>query len=196
MNCKIILASESPARLQLLSTIGIKNINVMPANIDETPLKKESPRQLAIRLAKEKGLKIASHIKENAIIISADSVVTIGTRILPKAITKEDIRYCITLLSGRRHKVFTAVTMIDTKTKIIRSKIASTIIKFKNMTKEEIEYYVNTEEGLNKAGGYAIQGSVQSFIPFLQGQVSTVIGLPLYEVKNMLLSLGYKFSEH
>lgn len=194
MQHKIILASESPARLQLLSIIGVKDITIQPANIDEEPLKNEPPHKLASRLAKEKALKIASQANK-AIIIAADSVVCVGTRILPKALTDEDVRYCLSLLSGRRHKVITAVTIIDSESQIIRSKIAEAIIKFKRMTSEEIEYYISTKEGINKAGGYAIQGSVQSFIPFLQGQVSTVIGLPLYEVKNMLLSFGYKFSE-
>ena len=192
---KIILASESPARLYLLGIIGVKNITVIPSYIDETPQKNEKPAKLALRLSKEKALAIATKCMDKEIIIAGDSIACLGARMLPKAMSYDDVRYCLKLLSGRRHTVISAVTVINIESKIIRSKIASTIIKFKRLTNQEIEDYVETKEGLNKAGGYAIQGSIQAYIPFISGQVSTVVGLPLFETKNMLLSCGYKFTK-
>ncbi len=190
---KIILASQSPARLELLKRIGIKDISVIPADIDESALKKEKPKDLAVRLSIEKASKIATNYSDQALIIAADTVVCVGTRELPKPHTNEDVRYCLSLLSGRRHSVYTGVTIINSVTKEIRTKFAKTIVRVKTLTNTEIEEFIASKEGLNKAGGYSIQGLMQCYIPFINGQVSNVIGLPLFETKNMLVSLGYKF---
>lgn len=188
---KIILASQSPARLALLKTIGIEDVTVIPADIDETEQKGEKPHHLALRLATEKCAKIAANHPDD-IVIAADSVICLGTRLLPKALSDDDVRLCLKMLSGKRHRAYTGVTI--SKGEEVRSKVAMTTIKFKRLTSDEIEEYVATKEGLNKAGGYSIQGFAQCFIPFISGKTSNVVGLPLFETKNMLLSLGYKFN--
>ncbi len=190
---KVVLASQSPARLELLHRIGILNVSVIPANIDESSLKNEKPKDLAIRLSKEKALKISSNFGNQELIIAADTVVCVGTRELPKPRTDLDVRYCLSLLAGRRHRVYTGVTIVKSGTDQIRTKLAKTIVKIKKLTSVEIEEFIASKEGLNKAGGYSIQGFMQCFVPFINGQVSNVIGLPLFETKNMLVSLGYKF---
>lgn len=188
----IILASSSPARLELLKRIKIIPDYVIPANINETPKKKELPAKLAIRLAREKAEIVAEKI-EDGIIIAADSVVTKGLKVLPKASTKEEIRYCLEALSGCRHRVYTGVCIIkkiDRQT-ISRQRLVQTTVKFKRLTHKEIEFYVELGEGLQKGGGYSISGYVEGFISFISGSISNVIGLPLFDTLNMLSSLGY-----
>jgi septum formation protein len=191
---KLILASASPNRLELLRKINIIPDSIISADIDETPATKELPNKLALRLAQEKGQRVLDVTQGDCYIISADTVVALGRRILPKALTQEDVRYCVNLLSGRGHKVYTAFTLIKriNNEVTIRNKVVTTVLKFKRMTTQEIDYYVNINEGLNKAGGYAIQGYAQCYLEFISGSVSNVVGLPLFEVRNGLLSLGYK----
>lgn len=191
---KLILASASPNRLELLRKINIIPDSIISADIDETPATKELPNKLALRLAQEKGQRVLDVTQGDCYIISADTVVALGRRILPKALTQEDVRYCFNLLSGRGHKVYTAFTLIKkiNNQVTIRNKVVTTVLKFKRMTTQEIDYYVNSNEGLNKAGGYAIQGYAQCYLEFISGSVSNVVGLPLFEVRNGLLSLGYK----
>lgn len=187
----IILASASPARLELLSRIGVNPI-VMPADIDETEYKKELPHDVAIRLSKTKAKTIASTI-DKGYVIGADSVSAVGRRIMPKAITPEMVADCLRAFSGRRHNLYTGVYIIKkTPQKIeVRQRIVQTVIKFKALSDKEIDFYVQLGEGLGKAGGYSIQGFAQSYVSFIGGSFSNIIGLPLYETRNMLISLGY-----
>jgi septum formation protein len=177
----------------MLAKMNIKPDKVMPADIDESEKKGELPKQIAARLSESKASKIVDSVEEGYI-IGSDSIVALGRRTLPKALSKQDIIYCMNMLSGRRHKVYTGITIIkktkDGKT-IKRMKVAETIIKFKRLTDSEIEEYASSDEGLNKAGGYSIQGFAESFISYISGSYSNVVGLPLFEVRNMLISLGY-----
>jgi septum formation protein len=192
-NIPIILASSSESRLRLLKAIGIIPEKVIPAEIDETPLKKEKPANLASRLAKEKAEKIAASIK-TGYIIASDSVSARGTIILPKAQTDEEVRYCLKIFSGRRHTVYTGVTIVKMENgKLVgqRNKLVKTIVKIKRLTDSEIESYVKSKEGLGKGGGFSISGIGQVFVSFISNSYSNIVGLPLFETRNMLLSLGY-----
>ena len=192
-NIPIILASSSESRLKLLKSIGIFPEKIIPADIDETPLKKEKPANLASRLAREKAWKVASSVR-NGYIIAADSVSARGTIILPKAQTDEEVRYCLKIFSGRRHNVYTGVTivkMLDGEIVIQREKLVKTIVKIKRLTDAEIEAYVKSKEGIGKGGGLSISGIAQIFVSFVSNSYSNIIGLPLFETRNMLLSLGY-----
>lgn len=176
------------ARLELLKQIKIYP-KVIVADVNESATQKELPNNLASRLALAKAHKVVDQI-EHGVIVAADTVVAAGRRILPKALNNKDIRYCLEILSGRRHRVYTGVCIIKKcdNTLQTRQKIVQTIIKFKNLTHAEIDLYCDLEEGINKAGGYSISGFAQSFILFLSGSYSNVMGLPLYETSNMLHS--------
>lgn len=186
----IILASESPARLELLKSINIIPQKIIPAYLDESVKKNELPKQLAARLAFEKANKIVS-VADDGIVIAADTLVNIGRSVLPKAISIDDIKDCLKLLSQRRHRVYSGVCIIKkwNNQMIIRQRLVKTIIKFKKLTNDEIEFYSTLDEGLNKAGGYSIRGFAQSFVSFITGSFSNVVGLPLFETVNMLKSL-------
>lgn len=189
----LILASASPNRLDLLSKIGIVPDQIIPADVDETELARELPRNVSIRLAHAKAMKVSEMI-DNGYIIGADTVAAIGRRILPKATSDAMVRDCLNLISGRRHRLYTAVTVIKKTSSTLeqRHRLVQTVLKFKRLTNQEIEHYVLSGEGLNKAGGYAIQGLVQSYVEYIGGSFSNVVGLPLFELRNMLNSLGYK----
>ena len=191
MNFKIMLASRSPARLDLLKQIGIIPDYIIPPDIDETELKGELAKDLALRLAYNKALHVSNNINYNSIIISADTVVSKGRKILPKALNDEDVRFCMQNLSGRRHSIHTGICLIKKYNNqiTIRKKLVQTKIKFKRFTNQEIEHYVNLKEGINMAGGYTLRGFAESFIIMISGSYSNVIGLPLYETHNMLKSL-------
>ncbi|WPY00134.1 Maf-like protein [Candidatus Trichorickettsia mobilis] len=186
----IILASQSPARLALLKQVGITPDKIIAADIDESSMRRELPLHLATRLALAKANKITNQI-EQGIVIAADTVVATGRKILPKALNNEDIKDCLQELSGRRHRVYTGVCVIrklDGQLQV-RQKLVQTVVKFKNLTNQDIAFYCDLGEGLNKAGGYALSGFAESFVIFLSGSHSNVIGLPLYETLNMLNSL-------
>ncbi len=190
----IILASQSPARLELLKRINILPDAVMPANIDESEHRKELPAGVASRLANQKAIAIADKI-ESGIIIAADTVVAKGRRILPKALNAADVRYCLEMLSGCRHRLYTGVCVIKKSADgelIIRKRLVQTVLRFKRLTKQEIDLYCNLGEGINCAGGYAIGGYAEAFLEFISGSHSNVIGLPLMETLNMLNSLGVR----
>src|SRR6187399_1004376 len=159
---ELILASASPRRLALLNQIGIEPEHLVPAHIDETPEKGELPRKLAQRLADEKAI-AAQHkariagIGDNAIVLSADTVVAVGRRILPKAEMMEEASACLRMLSGRSHRVYTAVTLI-TPSGAVRRRLVETRLRFKRLSAREIESYLASAEWRDKAGGYAIQG--------------------------------------
>lgn len=185
---KLVLASASPRRLALLADIGVVPDEVLPADIDETVRKGESPRPHAIRLAREKGAVVA-RLRPEACVLSADTVVACGRRILPKAETPQDVRECLTLLSGRRHHVFTAVALYLPDGKVIE-KLSDTVVHFKRLGPADIESYVATGEGQGKAGGYAIQGYAARLIDFIAGSYSGVVGLPLFDVAQILQREG------
>ncbi|MCL2469663.1 MAG: Maf family protein [Alphaproteobacteria bacterium] len=187
----LILASASPRRLELLQALGLarEDFEIVPASIDETPLKGEKPRQLAQRLAYEKGQVVAlSH--PQAYVLAADTVVACGRRIIPKAESQEDIKNFLKLLAGRRHHVYTAVALFAPEGRHALKLSDSTVI-FKPLMDSEIEAYAALQEGLGKAGGYAIQGQAAKLIRFISGSYSGIVGLPLYETALLLKALGF-----
>ena len=190
----LILASSSPRRLELLSQINIKPDSILPTNIDETPLKKELPKNYSIRIAKEKAIVAYNHKKaqslKSAIILAADTVSAIGRRIMPKAENNEQVKQCLESFSGRRHKVYSSICAIDEKGKI-RTKTSISVVKFKRLEKREIDLYLQSGEGIGKSGGYAIQGLGAIFIDFISGSYSGIMGLPIYETRNMLQSYNF-----
>lgn len=192
----LILASASPRRLDLLRQIGCEPQHLIAASIDETPLKNELPRVHAIRLAREKaeavyGKPEIAVLAGAFVVLAADTVVGVGRRILPKAETEEDARACLALLSGRAHRVHTALALIGRDGQR-RLRHVETKVGFKRLSQEEIETYIASKEWQGKAGGYAIQGMAAAYIDFLSGSYSGVVGLPLYETAQLLGSLGIK----
>jgi len=192
---ELILASASPRRLALLNQIGIEPEHLVPAHIDETPEKNELPRKLAQRLADQKAL-AAQHkartggIADNALVLAGDTVVSVGRRILPKAETMEEANYCLRLLSGRNHRVHTALSML-TPSGAVRRRLVETRLRFKRLSNKEIESYLASAEWRDKAGGYAIQGIAGAFVVKLVGSYSAVVGLPLNETVGLLSAEGY-----
>lgn len=185
----LILASGSPRRLELLARIGISPDLVLPADIDETEAKNENPRNYALRLAKEKALLIAQkHPKD--FVLGADTVVSVGRRILPKAETEEQAEYCLSLLSGRNHIVTTAIALV--KDGKISARAVQTRIAFKKLLPFEILEYLQSREWSGKAGGYGIQGRAGAFCINLNGSWEAVMGLPLYETVCLLSGMGYR----
>ncbi|HEX2560034.1 nucleoside triphosphate pyrophosphatase [Phenylobacterium sp.] len=185
----LVLASASPRRLDLLRQVGIIPDAVLGAEIDETPKPKETPRLLALRLAREKAAKVAQE-RPGEVVLAADTVVALGRRVLPKAETDAEVRACLELLSGRAHKVLTAVAVCGGERPI--SRLVETRVTFKRLTPGEIAGYLESGEGVGKAGGYAIQGRAGAFVTELQGSYSGVVGLPLYETVNLLTGAGLK----
>ncbi len=185
---RLILASASPRRLDLLARIGIAPHATEPAEIDETPAKTEPPIAHARRLAAAKAAAVAARRPDDAI-LAADTVVAVGSRILPKAEDEATARQCLTLLSGRRHRVHTAVTLL-TPDSPARQRLSTSIVTFKPLTAAEIDAYLAGGEWQGKAGGYAIQGSAEGWVRFLSGSHSGVIGLPLFETRALLASAG------
>ncbi len=192
---ELILASASPRRLALLNQIGIEPEHLIPAHIDETPEKGELPRKLAQRLADQKAL-MAQHkartsgLADNAIVLSADTVVAVGRRILPKAEMMEEASECLRLLSGRSHRVYTGVSLLTASGKM-RRRLVETRIRFKRLSAREMESYLASAEWRDKAGGYAIQGIAGAFVVKLNGSYSAVVGLPLNDTAALLAGEGY-----
>jgi septum formation protein len=184
---RLILASQSPRRLELLARLGIVPDAVIPADIDETEHKGELPIPCAKRVAAAKAAAIA---EPGALTLAADVVVAAGRRILPKAETEAQGRHCLELLSGRRHRVHCAVTLIDGDGKA-RHRLSSSIVTFKRLSAEEIDAYIASEEWRGKAGGYAIQGHAEALIRAISGSYSGVMGLPLFETRALLRAAGY-----
>ncbi len=184
----LILASASPRRLELLKQAGIVPDRIVAAAIDETPLKHEIPSVYAQRIAAAKAEKVAAE-HPDAIVLAADTVVALGRRILPKTETVDEARECLTMLSGRRHKVLTAVSITSPHGK--KDKLVTSVVSFKRLSVVEIEAYLATKEWQGKAGGYAIQGQAATLIPFISGSYTNIVGLPLHETVYMLRSLKY-----
>ncbi|MBU6444702.1 MAG: septum formation protein Maf [Alphaproteobacteria bacterium] len=187
----LVLASESPRRLALLAQAGITPAAILPAQIDETPRPRELPRPHALRLAAEKARAAAAAWgKGPALFLAADTVVAVGRRILPKAQNEEEVRACLTLLSGRNHQVLTAVAVLGPDG-ALKLRVGATRVTFKRFSAAEIESYVRYGEGVGKAGGYAIQGRAEAFVRQLAGSYSNVVGLPLLECLCLLRGCGY-----
>lgn len=184
---RLVLASSSPRRRELLARIGATPHRVASPDIDETPLKGESPRAYALRLAQAKARAVPR--ADDEIVLAGDTTVALGRRILPPAETKAVQRELLRLLSGRRHHCISAICAIDPSGKA-RTRTVETIVAFKRLTAAEIDAYVASGEGLGKAGGYAIQGRAEALIRFLSGSHSAVIGLPLFETRTLLKASG------
>ena len=195
MSAPLVLASESPRRLALLAQAGIVPDAVLPAAIDESVHKAEQPRVHALRLATEKARKVESEWPKRegakpAFILAADTVVAVGRRILPKAADYAEVRACLKLLSGRRHQVITAVALITPQGKF-RTRTAMTRVSLLRLTEGQIEAYVESREGVGKAGGYAIQGRAEVMVKEISGSYSNVVGLPLALTVSMLAGVGH-----
>ena len=183
----LVLASASPRRLALLAQIGVTPDRVLSPEIDETPHREENPRACARRLARAKA---AAVTVPGALVLAADTVVAAGRRILPKAETEAEARACLELLSGRRHRVLTAVAL-RLPDGTLRERLAESAVGFARLTKAEIAAYLAGGEWQGKAGGYAIQGRAAGFIRFLSGSYSNVVGLPLFETAQLLRGAGW-----
>ncbi|OYY68415.1 MAG: septum formation protein Maf [Sphingomonadales bacterium 17-56-6] len=188
MNPTLILASSSPRRRDLLARLGVAPARIASPDIDETPRKGEVPRVYALRMAEEKAVAVPRASGE--IVVAGDTTVAVGRRILPQAADADMQRGFLTLLSGRRHHVLSAVAVIDGDG-LLRSRICDSIVRFKRLSSDEIESYIESGEGLGKAGGYAIQGRAEALIDWMAGSHSGVIGLPLYETRSLLRASGY-----
>jgi septum formation protein len=192
---KLVLASGSPRRVTLINQAGIEPDALRPTDIDETPKRGELPRACANRLARAKAEAALSLVNvdeelKGAYILSADTVVAVGRRILPKAELLDEASQCLRLLSGRNHRVHTAVCLV-TPSGAFRQRLVETKVRFKRLNDEDIESYLASGEWRGKAGAYAAQGIAGSFIVKLVGSYTNVVGLPLYETTTLLLGEGY-----
>ncbi|MFN3944049.1 MAG: Maf family protein [Allosphingosinicella sp.] len=184
---RLILASASPRRRDLLARIGVVPDAVVPAEIDETPKKGELPADYARRMAREKAAAVPGG---GALVLAADTVVAAGRRILPKTETEAEARATLGLLSGRRHKVLSAVTLVDAAG-VARHRLSVTTVAFKRFDAAELDAYLASGEWRGKAGGYAIQGRAEALVRAIAGSHSGVVGLPLYETRALLRAAGY-----
>ncbi len=185
---RLALASSSPRRRDLLARIGVTPARIASPDIDETPLKGEIPRVYALRLAEQKARAVAREADE--IVLAGDTTVAVGRRILQQASDAAMQRQFLELLSGRRHHVLSAVCVIDTHGQV-RTRISDTVVRFKRLSETEIISYIESGEGIGKAGGYAIQGRAEALVDWMAGSHSGVIGLPLYETRALLRAAGY-----
>ncbi len=188
----LILASASPRRHELIARLGIEPACIAPADIDETPHKAEIPRDYAKRMAREKAA--AALPSANGFdlghVLAGDTVVALGRRILPKAEDEATARKCLELLSGRRHRVMSAIAL-RSPDGTLRERLSETTVKFKVLSDEEIRAYLSGGEWHGKAGGYAIQGAAEGLISWIQGSHSGVVGLPLFETRALLKAAGF-----
>jgi septum formation protein len=192
---KLVLASGSPRRLQLLNQIGIEPDGLVPVGIDEAPKRHELPRNLAKRLAREKAEAAIAAVKDDpelagALILAADTVVGVGRRCLPKAELIEEAAGCLRLLSGRSHRVYTGLVLVTEKGQL-RQRLVETRVRFKRLSREDLDSYLASGEWRGKAGGYAVQGLAGGFVIRLVGSYTNVVGLPLYETTTLLAGEGY-----
>jgi len=184
----LILASSSKARLELLESVGITPYKILNTNIDETPKKSEKPLEYVSRIALEKNKAVKK--KKSEIVLTADTVVALGRRIIQKPNNEEEALYFLNLLSGRRHKVYTSICIFS-KEKYYQKNVITTL-KMKRLSDDEKKCYLLSDEWKGKAGGYSIQGAASYFFPFISGSYSNVVGLPLTETVGMLLGIGFK----
>ncbi len=192
---KLVLASGSPRRLSLLNQAGIEPDSLEPAEIDETPERGELPRTLAVRLSREKAVKVQERLQgheetKDAYIMAADTVVAVGRRIMPKPELLDEAASCLRLLSGRTHRVYSGICLV-TPREAVKTRLVETRVRFKRLSDQDIESYLASGEWRNKAGGYAIQGLAGAFVVKLVGSYTNVVGLPLYESLALLQGEGY-----
>jgi septum formation protein len=192
---KLVLASGSPRRLSLLNQAGIEPDALLPSELDEIPHKGELPRALATRLARAKADAALNAVRiddelRGAFIVAGDTVVAVGRRILPKAEMLDEAAQCLRLLSGRNHRVYTSVCMVTPK-EAFRQRLVETRVRFKRLSKEDLEAYLASGEWRGKAGGYAIQGLGGAFVVKIVGSYTNVVGLPLQETIALLSGEGY-----
>jgi len=183
----LVLGSASPRRRELLERLGITPTAVAAPDIDEIHFKTETPRDYARRMAREKAQAISS---SSAHVLAGDTVVAVGRRILPKAEDEDTARQCLKLLSGRRHRVLSAIAL-KAPDGVIRERLSETIVRFKRLSAAEIEAYIMSRDWHGKAGGYAIQGSAEGLIVSISGSHSGVVGLPLFETRALLRAAGF-----
>jgi septum formation protein len=188
---KLVLASASPRRLELLAQIGITPDAVDPAEIDETPFKAELPAPYVLRLARAKAAAVAPR-HSDAFILAADTIVACGRRILGKPEDEKAARRFLALLSGRRHRVYCGVAVVTPDGRVATRQVVSQVA-FKRLSNSELTAYLATDEWRGKAGGYAIQGRGATLVSWMQGSYSNVVGLPLFEVAQLLTGLGYRW---
>ena len=186
---RLILASSSPRRLDLLARIGVVPDAVVPAEVDESMRKGELPRVHALRLAVEKAGAVAAR-EPDALVLAADTVVAVGRRILPKVEDDATLRACMALLSGRRHRVLTGVALAA-RSGPTRTRLVETMIAMKRLSAEEVDFYAKHGEWRGKAGGYALQGYGEVYVRHIAGSYSNVVGLPLAETRLLLKAAGY-----
>lgn len=186
---ELVLASSSPRRIELLAQVGIVPDHIDPADIDEAPLKGETPPRLAARLATTKAQVVAARRPE-AVVIAADTVVAVGRRFLEKAADEAEATRFLKLLSGRNHRVFTGVAVV--RNGQVSSRVNETRVTFKPLSQAEIAAYVAGGDWRGKAGGYGIQGPAAAFIQRIVGSHSSVMGLPLYEAVQLLHGVGWR----
>ena len=184
----LILASASKARLELLESVGVSPDKILNTNIDETPKKSEKPLDYVSRIALEKNKTVKK--KKIEIVLTADTVVALGRRILQKPNDEEEALYFLNLLSGRRHKVHTSICIFS-KEKYYQKNVTTTL-KMKRLSDDEKKCYLLSDEWKGKAGGYSIQGAASYFFPFISGSYSNIVGLPLTETVGMLLGIGFQ----
>jgi septum formation protein len=190
VSAPLVLASASPRRLDLLRQVGVEPDRVVATDIDEGLLKGETPRLHAVRLAREKAAAGAA-AAPGAYVVAADTVVAVGRRVLPKAETQGQARECLKLLSGRAHRVLTAVAVVAPDGRC-SSRLVETRVRFKRLSAAETEAYLESDEWRGKAGGYGVQGRAGAFVLELQGSYPAVVGLPLYETLSLLEGLGWR----
>jgi septum formation protein len=186
----MILASASPRRLQLLAQAGVVPDAVEPADIDETPGKDETPRLLALRLARGKAAVVAAR-HPGAYVLGADTLVAVGRRILNKPADAAEARAMLSLLSGRSHRVLTGVAVFTPDGRV-GTRLAETRLKFKRLTSAELDGFIATEDWRDAAGGYKIHMRAGAFVTDLSGSFTSVVGLPLYETLALLTGLGWR----
>src|SRR4051794_12560220 len=192
---KLVLASGSPRRLGLLNQAGIEPETLLPAELDELPTKGELQGAVANRLARAKAEAALTGVRRDdelrsAFILAADTVVSLGRRILPKAETLDEAAQCLRLLSGRNHRVYTGVCLVTPK-EAFRQRLVESRVRFKRLSKEDLEAYLASGEWRGKAGGYAIQGLAGSFVVKIVGSYTNIVGLPLQETVALLAGEGY-----
>ncbi|HEX2527464.1 MAG TPA: Maf family nucleotide pyrophosphatase [Geminicoccus sp.] len=192
MTSPLVLASASPRRLDLLRRCGIEPAYVIETDVDESVLPRELPRAYAQRVARAKAeAGAASNQAAAAYVLAADTVVACGRRILPKALDETTAAECLDLLSGRRHRVMTAIVVATPDRRFV-GRLVETAVRFKRLSPQERSTYLSSAEWHGKAGGYAIQGAAEAFVPAIQGSYSNVVGLPLCETLGLLQGLGWR----
>ena len=189
MTAPLVLASASPRRIELLARLGIAPDRVLPADIDESPLKTEVPRALAIRLARAKAEAVAT-LAPDALVLAADTVVGLGRRILGKPRDRDEAQAFLEALSGRRHRVMTGVCLRRPDGKRTE-RLVTTILAFQRLTPGQVAAHLESGEWQGVAGGYQIQKGAEAWVQFLSGSHSNVVGLPLFETAQLLRGAGW-----